>query len=49
VRKLEDWMELTQEEIDDLLEEDWIEYQNKKCLCFSHSKEDCICGAWWVE
>ena len=36
-----------QDEINDLLAEDWEHYKNGGCLCFAHSAGECMCGAWW--
>lgn len=48
-RKKESWMELTQEEINNLDKEDWDVYLNKGCLCMARSRGECSCGAWQAD
>ena len=26
--------------------EDWVDYQNKKCLCNARTENECACGSW---
>lgn len=44
-RFAENWMALTQEEINSLDNESWKDYKNGKCLCFAFCECECICGA----
>ena len=49
MRNKQDWMNLEQDEIDNLPEDDWEHYENGGCICFAYGKSECICGAWWRE
>lgn len=45
MRKKQDWMELSQEEIDSMVDESWDHYQKGGCLCFAHDSSECVCGS----
>jgi hypothetical protein len=47
MRIKQNWMELSQDEINGLSEENWNHYSNGGCVCFADNKGECICGAWW--
>ena len=49
MRIKQDWMNLSQPEIDILPEWMWEHYENGGCICHANSKSDCVCGAWWRE
>lgn len=46
VRIKQEWMKLTQDEIDRLTDDDWQHYQNGGCLCYAHCECECCCGSW---
>ena len=46
MRKKQDWMELSQDEIDSMPEESWKHYECGGCLCYAHSSSECICGSY---
>lgn len=43
MRKKEEWMLI---EPETLTIEDWVDYQNKKCLCNARTENECACGSW---
>ena len=45
-RELQEWMVLTQEEVDELDEETWDHYSGRGCLCHAHEPGECCCGSW---
>jgi len=49
MREKEEWMEFSQEDINNLSEDDWEHYKNGGCLCMAYSRSECICGSWWRE
>ena len=46
MRKLQDWMELLQSEVDALSDDYWAHYSGGGCLCSAWNDDECICGAW---
>ena len=48
-RQPQEWMALSQEEIDELEDCDWEHYMNGGCLCNAYGRGECVCGAWWNE
>jgi len=46
MRIKDEWMNLTQDEIDRLTNDDWQHYQKGGCLCCAHCECECCCGAW---
>jgi len=49
MRTKQDWMNLSQPEIDRLPEDSWQHYENGGCVCYAYDKSECCCGAWWRE
>ena len=45
-RKIESWMELTEDEIIHLDDDSWEHYEKGGCLCSAHGDNECVCGAW---
>ena len=46
MRKKQDWMELTQDEINSMTDESWSHYEGGGCLCFAHDSSECVCGSY---
>jgi hypothetical protein len=46
MRKKQDWMELTQDEINSMTDENWSHYEGGGCLCFAHDSSECVCGSY---
>lgn len=42
MRIKQEWMNLTQDEIDRLTDDDWQHYQNGGCLCYAHCECECV-------
>jgi hypothetical protein len=47
MRIKQDWMNLSQPEIDILPEWMWGHYSSGGCVCHASGKDECVCGAWW--
>ena len=43
----QDWMYLSQKEINENLSEDsWEHYKSGGCLCYAYNSGECCCGSW---
>ena len=45
----EKWMELSQSCINGFTDEEWKDYQERRCMCAAWNEDECICGAWNTE
>lgn len=46
MRVLQDWMFISQKEVDNLDEDVWKHYQGRGCLCHAYEPNECACGSW---